>query len=510
MKTAFKVLFYGILVLFILSFIACDTANSDDDDDDEGDVVTGDTIQLTVGDKRNLAGLLPDDFNGRTVNWSSSAANVATVSNSGLVQAVGITNRGSSAYTSGAGTGTATITASAAGTPVIDSYAFTINTTTGGLVNILALPPMKGSDQLGRHFQYVGNIFNPNDATSASGINNSQLTRHYNVLTMENNMKPSFLAGTLSGTTVTPNESNIAIAKRMIDAARASGISVVGHTLLWHSQNAGWITNLPAHNNNETTRQNNITIMKNYITAIAGNPAFKGRIYSWDVLNEVFPDGGYTNDWKTSIRPENPWFKAIGPDFIYEGFLAARFADPQAILYYNDYNTDMSSKASMIRNMVRDVNDKYKSLPSSQKPSGEKSGRLLIEGIGMQEHHNLSVQASSISSTITMFRALGVELAVSELDVLGNSNYNDFSNSTGQGAYKHTSSTVTNNQLITQASRFAEYMAVYIANKDIIKRITLWGVTDSNSWRSGGLPLLFDSTGKAKPAYYRFITAAQQ
>jgi GH35 family endo-1,4-beta-xylanase len=348
--------------------------------------------------------------------------------------------------------------------------------------NIINLPPMK--DQFSQYFM-IGNIFNPGDV-SGSSVTNARLTRHYNILTAENNMKPQYIStgqGLYNWTT----------ADSMVNAARESGFKVVGHTLLWHSQNAGWM------NSSNCTLDN----MKTYITAVVDH--FKGRIYSWDVLNEAFPDSGLTfnSDWKTSMRTNNPWFANQGSDFVYEGFLAARLADPDAILYYNDYNLDQVGKATMVRNMVRDVNQQY--LTGSDKPVGEAAGRLLIEGIGMQSHHNTNVTASSIRATLNLFKLLGVKISISELDVLGQS-YNDFAKA-GHGTNKHGSTTVTAQGLQTQARLYGEYFNLFIEFKDIIERVTFWGVTDNNSWRSAGLPLLFDPNGKAKPAYYKVIEA---
>jgi GH35 family endo-1,4-beta-xylanase len=184
---------------------------------------------------------------------------------------------------------------------------------------------------------------------------------------------------------------------------------------------------------------------------------------------------------------------------VYEGFLAARKADPNAILYYNDYNTDQASRARLIYDMVKDVNDKYKALPAGQKPPGEPAGRLLIEGIGMQEHHNLGVSASSVKSTINRFRPLGVKLSVSELDVLAQT-WGDFSGN----------KSVTSGGLSSQASKYYEFFRVYLDNADIIERVSFWGVTDNNSWRSAGQPLLFDSSGMSKQAYHGVILALEQ
>jgi endo-1,4-beta-xylanase len=160
--------------------------------------------------------------------------------------------------------------------------------------------------------------------------------------------------------------------------------------------------------------------------------------------------------------------------------------------------------------MVLEVNNQYLALPSSQKPAGERPGRLLIEGIGMQEHHNTNVTAAQIRATINLFRAMSftgssekIRLSVSELDILGQG-WNDFG---GSGTGHHTSSTVTNQGLLTQARLYGEYMALYLENSDLIERVSIWGISDNHSWRSRGLPLLFDHGGRAKPAYYRFVGA---
>ena len=347
--------------------------------------------------------------------------------------------------------------------------------------DIMSLPPMK--TQFNSYFM-IGNIFNSGDV-SGSSVTNTRLTRHYSVLTAENNMKPQYIS-TAQG------QYNFTTADSMVNAARASGFKVVGHTLLWHSQNAGWMTS------SSCTLAN----MKTFITGVVTH--FKGKIYSWDVLNEVFPDGvSASADWKTSMRTNNPWFASQGYSFVYQGFLAARLADPGAILYYNDYNLDNSGKATMVRNMVRDVNQQY--LTGSDKPAGEAAGRLLIEGIGMQSHHNTNVSASSIKASLNLFKPLGVKISISELDVLGQS-YQDFAR-VGQGTNRHGNTTVTAQGLQTQARLYGEYFKVFIEFKDIIERVSFWGVTDNNSWRSAGLPLLFDSNGKAKPAYYKVIEA---
>jgi endo-1,4-beta-xylanase len=236
--------------------------------------------------------------------------------------------------------------------------------------------------------------------------------------------------------------------------------------------------------------------MKQYITDVVGH--YSGIIYSWDVINEAFPDGGYSADWKTSMRTNNPWYNAIGYDFVYEGFLAARLADPDAVLYYNDYNTDQAGKAKMIHDMVKEVNERYKAAFPSET-------RLLIEGIGMQEHHNTGVSADAIKAALNLFKPLGVKISVSELDVLIVT-YQEFE-PYGHGPYKQNSITGEKraNGLKRQADLYGEYFKVYLEFSDIIERVSFWGVTDEKSWRSAALPLLFDEKGNAKDAYYSVI-----
>jgi endo-1,4-beta-xylanase len=226
--------------------------------------------------------------------------------------------------------------------------------------------------------------------------------------------------------------------------------------------------------------------MKKFITDVMTR--YRGKIYSWDVLNEIFPDGG-GSDWKTAMRPENPWFKSIGSDFVYEGFKAARFADPNAILYYNDYNMDQTGKSTLVRNMVRDINQQWKSDP-------QYDNRNLIEGIGMQSHHNTGVSSSSIQATLDRFRPLGVKISISEIDILS------------QGWSGHSGGNApTNNGKLQAANLYGEYFSLFIKYSDIIERVTFWGVYDEQSWRKLSLPLIFEgsSESKAKPAYYKVV-----
>jgi endo-1,4-beta-xylanase len=188
----------------------------------------------------------------------------------------------------------------------------------------------------------------------------------------------------------------------------------------------------------------------------------------------------------------NPWYVALGSDFVYEAFLAARKADPDVKLYYNDYNMDMQNKAQLVHNMVRDINNRYK----TEHP--EANGRLLIEGIGMQAHYNTGTSVVNVRRSLELFKSLGVEMAISELDILAQT-WNEYSANAGGPNPAG---------FMTQAKLYGELFSLFKEYSGTIKRVTLWGIADVQSWRERGKPLLFDNNFRAKPAYYRMMEAA--
>jgi endo-1,4-beta-xylanase len=481
---------FQILLFFpaILILLGCGSSSGKSKTGGNQNKADNEVITLTIGDKKDLTYLLPSGTSN--VEWTSDKPMIVSVVD-GIAEARNFTTGGLGRFAMSSANGSADITVKASGN---FTKTITVNTTTDALVDMMTLPPLK--DQFSKYFM-LGNIFNPRDTPYASEIDNEWLTHHYNILTPENNMKPAYLCGDSRGNYDT---SNLNTAMRMVDAAIASGMKVQGHTLLWHNQIPAWQRNLAT---DSTSSADALVYMREYVTYIVR--FFKGKIYGWDVLNEVFPDGvNPTSDWRNSMRTTggnqgpNPWFVKIGSNFVYEGYKAARLADPAAILYYNDYNLDQTGKATMVRNMVRDVNRQWMNDP-------QYDGRKLIEGIGIQSHHNINVSVNSIRNSLVLFRDLGVRISISELDILAQG-WSEFS-STGSGPNKNENSSVTNSGLVNQARLYGEYMKLFIENSDIIERVSFWGVIDSQSWRSGGLPLLFDPDGMAKPAYYKLVGA---
>jgi len=319
----------------------------------------------------------------------------------------------------------------------------------------------------------MGNIISTGDLNNATRFD--YLKRHFNTLTAENQMKPNDIAPSSKPTAGAAWAYRFTNADRIVDAASEAGMSVVGHTLIWHSQTPAWLTSDAA-----TVEAN----LEKYVTDVVTH--FKDKLIVWDVVNEAMRDGLNTSDaanWKTCLRPqsENGWLK-IGPEYIEKAFLKARAADPVVKLYYNDFNLNSSSsKYLAVYNMVNDINTRY--------PDVE--GRPLIDGIGMQSHHHTGTDPQTIQVSIDKFRELNVEIAISELDIMAAGSL------PGAG-------TVAWNEVAAQrqAALYAAMFRVFLNNADIIKRVTFWGIDDKTSWRSVNYPTLLDKDYSLKPAFH--------
>jgi endo-1,4-beta-xylanase len=236
-------------------------------------------------------------------------------------------------------------------------------------------------------------------------------------------------------------------ADRIVQHALGRGMKVRGHTLAWHSQQPSWMQSLSG----STLRQ----AMLNHVTQVATH--FRGQVTWWDVVNEAYADGS-----SGARRDSN--LQRTGNDWIEAAFRAADSADPNALLCYNDYNIDNwnDAKTQAVYRMVQDF----------------KSRGVPIDCVGLQSHFTGgSNYPSNYRTTISSFAALGVDVHITELDI----------RNAPSDAYRN----VVNDCLAVSRCR----------------GITVWGIRDSDSWRSGESPLLFDGSGNKKAAYNAVLTA---
>jgi endo-1,4-beta-xylanase len=289
----------------------------------------------------------------------------------------------------------------------------------------------------GRYFGTAVSLNRLSDSTYSTILN-----REFNSVTAENEMKIDALEPQ-------QNQFNFTTADRLITRANEMGAKVRGHTLAWHSQQPGWMQNMSG-----TALRN---AMKNHITQVMTH--YKGKIDSWDVVNEAFDDGN------GGRRDSN--LQRTGNDWIEDAFKTARAADPAAKLCYNDYNTDNWSwaKTQGVYNMVRDF----------------KARGVPIDCVGFQSHFNSgSPYPGNYRTTLQNFADLGVDVQITELDIEG-------SGST---------------QATTYGNVVRDCLAVTRCNG-----ITVWGIRDTDSWRASGTALLFDGNGNPKAAYNAVLTA---
>ncbi|HHX59225.1 MAG TPA: hypothetical protein GX707_00565 [Epulopiscium sp.] len=320
--------------------------------------------------------------------------------------------------------------------------------------------------------------------------------KHFNTFTAENNMKPeSFLdqAASQAAGVLTLNFKN---ADQYYNYAKDNKISLRGHTLVWHSQTPDWFFKEGFKNDGVIVdRKTMLERMDNYIKQVVTRyitmdldaKLTKPTIYAWDVVNEAV-DGNARDGMRDSL-----WVQTIGPDFVEKAFESTRkhtkgkYKDGKVELLYNDYDTTNSSRREALLKIVKPIKDKG-----------------FIDGVGMQCHINIiSPSIDNIEKTIRMIGDLGLDVHITELDISAYSNdgdrYDEFPEELA----------------IKQAYRYKSLFDMFKANKEIVKNVTVWGLTDEASWLNtfpvtrNNWPLLFDKNLQPKLAYWALIDASK-
>jgi endo-1,4-beta-xylanase len=342
----------------------------------------------------------------------------------------------------------------------------TFESTGSGPIEIQDLTPIKDVYQ---------NDFLIGNAVSASDLEGNRLkllNKHHNVVSAENAMKPDQAYNA-------ERQFDFTDENALVDKVLAQGLQMHGHVLVWHQQTPEWL--FTAADGAPLSREAALANLRTHVKTVVEN--FGDKVISWDVVNEAIIDNPPNpTDWKASLR-QSGWYKAIGPDFVEQAFLAAKeVMDEKGLdikLYYNDYNDDNQNKAEAIYQMVKEINEKY---------AADNNGDLLIDGIGMQAHYNKNTNPENVRLSLEKFISLGVEVSVTELDITAGTN-----------------NVLTEQESKAQGYLYAQLFKIYKEHAKHISRVTFWGLNDATSWRAAQSPLLFDKDLQAKPAYYAVI-----
>lgn len=345
------------------------------------------------------------------------------------------------------------------------------------ILSLLALmftsesPKKEGLKDIFSDSYHIGVAVNSRQVNSSDEKVNSLIANHFNSLSPENGLKWQLVHPELDRYNFEFGDAYVALGEK-IDAF------TVGHCLVWHQQVPRWV--FLDENNEKLSKDALLARMEEHIETVAGR--YKGKIHGWDVVNEAFNEDG-------SFR-ESDWFKIAGKDFMKAAFRKAHQVDPDAELYYNDYNVWNASKRKGILDFAKEM----------------AAEGIKVDAIGMQGHYQLDTPTlEQIEQGIIDIHEAGFKVMVTELDVdvlprprraVGADLNMNFANSDEYNPYKEG---ITEEGKAKLAQRYADIFEIYEKHKDKITRVTFWGLGDGNSWLNNfpvrgrtNYPLLFD------------------
>jgi endo-1,4-beta-xylanase len=309
----------------------------------------------------------------------------------------------------------------------------------------------------------------------ADSVQRKFILKHFNSLTAENAMKMG---------PIHPEENRYdwSGADAIVNFATANGLKVRGHNLCWHTQAPKWMFVDSA--GNQVTKEVLLRRLKEHIQTVVGR--YKGKIYAWDVVNEAISDRP-----KEFLR-NSLWYKICGEDFIAKAFEYAHQADPNAVLFYNDYNTEYPEKRQRIYTLLKKLRD----------------AGVPVHAVGLQGHWSIKDPSEAmLKQAIDQYASLGIKVQVTELDVSVYTDGNIPEQAGTAGAIVF--STELQQQ---QAEQYGKFFNTFRQYKGILTGVTFWNLSDRYSWLDNfpvrgrkNYPLLFDKDLQPKDAYWNVI-----
>ncbi|WP_225853809.1 endo-1,4-beta-xylanase [Micromonospora sp. AMSO31t] len=247
-------------------------------------------------------------------------------------------------------------------------------------------------------------------------------------------------------------------ADQLIDFAQRGRQSVYGHTLVWHNDVPQWVSP-------DWSPERLRAVLRAHVTAVVSH--YRDRVWAWDVVNEALDEDGTLRD--------TLWLRKLGPGYIADAFRWAHAADPSARLFINDYGTEeRSRKSDALLRLVRDL----------------RAQGVPVDGVGFQAHLESARRPAGLAANLRRFAALGVSVAITELDV-------------------RVKLPAGPAQLRQQAAVYRDVLAACLSVPACVS-LTVWGFTDARSWIPGyhrgyGAACLLDAQYRPKPAHTAMI-----
>jgi endo-1,4-beta-xylanase len=293
-----------------------------------------------------------------------------------------------------------------------------------------------------------------------------------------------------------PNTYDFAAPDQYVAFGEKNGMFLVGHTLVWHNQTPRWV--FEDASGKPVGRDTLLARMRDHIQTVVGR--YKGRIKGWDVVNEALDEDG-------TLR-RSPWLTIIGDDYIVKAFEYAHEADPAAELYYNDYSVENAAKRNGAVQLITKL----------------KAQGVPVAAIGLQGHDKMDWPTpAQQDSTIVALAKLGVKVNITELDVdvlppaVQNRTADVSMRAQHDPRTNPYASGLPDSVQRALAARYASLFQVFLAHRDVIDRVTFWGVGDGDSWLNNwpvpgrvSYPLLFDRQDSPKLAFDAVIRTARQ
>ncbi|GAB3823286.1 endo-1,4-beta-xylanase [Hymenobacter jeollabukensis] len=272
-------------------------------------------------------------------------------------------------------------------------------------------------------------------------------------------------------------------ADAIVSFAQANQLRVRGHNLLWHEQTPKWL--FKDAQGKQVSKEVLLKRLHDHIFTVVKR--YKGKIYAWDVVNEAIADN------PQEFLRNSEWLQICGPEFIAKAFEYAHEADPDAVLFYNDYNTERPEKRERVYKLLKQLVD----------------AKVPIHAVGLQGHWSLQEPTEpELRAAIERYASLGLKVQITELDV------SIYPWEKERRAKRPGESDAYTPELEQkQAEQYRMFFRVFRDYRKVLTGVTFWNVSDRYSWLDTypvagrkNYPLLFDQQLKPKKAFQAVVS----